>query len=200
MHTMAEVFRCGCPVVTSLRYSRGRRLISAASAESKKGPMNQKTVQVEDNMVVSLAYVLTATNERAERSKEKQATKQIVQGRNQVVPGLEQALYGMSVGDEKEITVEPTLGYGAVNPAAIQTLRRGSVPSFDSATPGQRLRLLHKKSGELRRATVVDVNPETIVLDFNHPLAGKTLHYQVRIEDIRQATTEELESGQVVGS
>jgi FKBP-type peptidyl-prolyl cis-trans isomerase SlyD len=162
--------------------------------------MDQKTLQVADNMVVSVSYVLTATNEQSKRSPEKQAAKQIIQGRKQVVPGLEQALYGMSVGDEKKITLEPGQGYGEVNPAAVQTLPRNSVPSFAKAKPGQRLRLLHKKSGELRRATVVDVQPDTIVLDFNHPLAGKTLHYQLRVDEIRQATTQELEVGQVAGA
>jgi FKBP-type peptidyl-prolyl cis-trans isomerase SlyD len=159
--------------------------------------MEQNTLRVEDNMVVSLSYVLTASSQQAGQSQEKQAAKQIVQGRKQVVPGLEQALYGMQVGDEKDIVVEPSQGYGEPNPAAVQTLPRNSVPSFAKATPGQRLRLQHKKSGELRRATVVDVNPDTIVLDFNYPLAGKTLHYHLRVDEIRQATPEELQSGHV---
>lgn len=157
-------------------------------------------MQVTDGMVVSLSYVLSASNERTHQKLEKQGVKQIIQGRQQIVPGVEQALYGMSVGDEKEITVEPAAGYGETNPAAVQTLSRSSVPSFAKATPGQRLRLLHKKSGELRRATVVDVQSDTIVLDFNHPLAGKTLQYQLRVDEIRPATPEEIESGQVAAS
>lgn len=162
--------------------------------------MNQNTLQIDNNMVVRLSYSLAASNGEAEWSKEKQAVKQIVQGRKQIVTGLEQALYGMSVGDEKEITVEPPQGYGDVNPAAVKTLPRNSLPSFAKATQGQRLRLLHKKSGELRRATVVDVGTDTIVLDFNHPLAGKTLRYHLRVDDVRYATPKELETGQVVGS
>ena len=151
-------------------------------------------------MVVNVAYILSAGATQTERNKEKQSAKQIVQGRHQVVPGLERALYGMAVGEEKDVVVEPPQGYGEVNPASVQTLARNSVPSFAQAKPGQKLRLLHKKSGELRRATVVDVQPDNIVLDFNHPLAGKTLHYHVRVDEIRQATAGELESGQVAAA
>ena len=168
--------------------------------------MDNTTLQIKDNMVVNLAYVLTienktenktVENEQAAQSKQKQAAKQFVQGRQQVVPGLEQALYGMSIGEEKDIVVNATNGYGEIDPGAVKTLRRQSIPSAAQAKPGQMVRLLHKRSGEVQRAIVVDVQPETIVLDFNHPLAGKTLHYHVRVDDLRQATPEELESGLV---
>jgi FKBP-type peptidyl-prolyl cis-trans isomerase SlyD len=162
--------------------------------------MDNTTLQIKDNMVVDLAYVLTVKNEQSAQSKQKQASKQFVQGRQQVVPGLEQALYGMSVGEEKDITVSASNGYGEIDPEAIKTLRRQSVPSFAQAKRGQTMRLLHKRSGEVQRAIVVEVQPETIVLDFNHPLAGKTLHYHVRVDDLRPATPEEIEAGRVKGS
>jgi FKBP-type peptidyl-prolyl cis-trans isomerase SlyD len=155
------------------------------------------TLRVEDNMVVSLAYTLTVENEQAAQHTKKPASKIFLQGRHQVVRGLEKALYGMSVGDEKNVVVKSPNEYGESDPAAIKTLSRQSVPSFAKATPGQKLRLIHKNSGEVQRAVVVDVQPETIVLDFNHPLAGKTLHYHVRVDDLRQATPEEIETGKV---
>jgi FKBP-type peptidyl-prolyl cis-trans isomerase SlyD len=164
--------------------------------------MNNATLRIEDNVVVSLAYTLTIENEQAENGQvnvgeKKQASKNFLQGRHQVVRGLEKAIYGMSIGDEKEVVIEAPKEYGKVDPAAIKTLSRQSVPSFATATPGQKLRLLHKRSGQVQRATVVDVQPETIVLDFNHPFAGKTLRYHVHVKDLRQATPEELETGEV---
>src|SRR5690348_14255416 len=68
--------------------------MSANGAESSKSPMDQTMLQVEDNMVVSLSYILTTSSGPAGQSKEKQIAKQFVQGRKQMVPGLEQALYG----------------------------------------------------------------------------------------------------------
>ena len=158
--------------------------------------MNQTNLCVEDNMVVSVAYVLSPAPRSGAPRTEKQKSMQVVQGRRQLVPGLERALYGMSAGEEKDVVVAPTEGFGEVDPGAVKTLPRNSVPSFAQAAPGQRMRLLHKASGEMRRATVVDVQPDTVVLDFNHPLAGKTLYYHVRVDDLRPATPAELESGQ----
>lgn len=159
-----------------------------------------KPIQVEQDMVISLSYMLKVNNKPPKQNADKWASTKVIQGRKQLVVGLERALYGMRVGEEKDVTVEPSVGYGDVKPTEIQTLSRNSVPSFATATPGQRLRLLHKKSGEARRATVVDVQADSIVLDFNHPLAGKTLSYHVRIDDIRAATSQELEDGQVIDS
>ncbi|MCC6455984.1 MAG: FKBP-type peptidyl-prolyl cis-trans isomerase [Caldilineaceae bacterium] len=156
------------------------------------------TLRVKDNMVVSLAYTLTVENEQAAQQTRKPSSKSFLQGRHQVVRGLEKALYGMSVGDEKNVVVKSPNEYGESDPAAIKTLSRQSAPTFANATPGQKLRLMHKKSGKVERAVVVDVQPETIVLDFNHPLAGKTLHYHVRVDDLRQATPEEIETGEVI--
>jgi FKBP-type peptidyl-prolyl cis-trans isomerase SlyD len=154
--------------------------------------MDSATVQIQDNMFVDLAYVLTVENERAERVEKKPNSVQFVQGRKQVVPGLEQQLYGMAIGEEKDIVVPAANGYGEVKPGSVKTLAREGLPITAQAKPGQKVRLLHKPSGEVRKAIVVDVQSEKIVLDFNHPLAGKTLHYHVRVDGVRPATAEEL--------
>jgi FKBP-type peptidyl-prolyl cis-trans isomerase SlyD len=159
--------------------------------------MENANLQVKDNLVVNLAYILTVENEQAERTEKKPKSIQFVQGRKQVVPGLEQALYGMAVGEEKDFVVDATNGYGEVNPNAVKTLSRQSVPITAQAKPGQKVRLVHKASGEVHKATVVDVQEEKVVLNFNHPLAGKTLHYHVRVDGLRPATPEELETNKV---
>ena len=154
--------------------------------------MSDTTLQVQDNMLVDVAYVLSVESAQSGRRQAKPMVKQFVQGQNRVVPGLEQALYGMAVGEENEVVVTPADGYGEADPSAVKSLSRQSVPLAAQAKPGQVVRLLHKSSGEVHKATVVDIQPETVVLDFNHPLAGKTLHYQVRVEGVRPATAEEL--------
>lgn len=150
--------------------------------------MDQTTLQVQDDMRVDLTYVLSVETEENGRAETKPLSRQIVQGRNELVPGLERALYGMTAGDEKEVVVEAVDGYGVVDPAAIRTLSRQSIPAAAEAAPGQRVRLLHKSSGEVHKATVVEVQPDAVVLDFNHPLAGKTLHYHVRVDDVQPIT------------
>ena len=152
--------------------------------------MESTTLPISDNMLVDIAYVLTVENEQGARQ-QKPVAKQFVQGSKQVVPGLEQALYGMSVGDEKEVVVKAAEGYGELKPGAVKTLSRQSVPTAAKAQPGERVRLLHKRSGAMHKATVVEVQDENIVLDFNHPLAGKTLRYHVRVVDVRPTMPEE---------
>lgn len=147
--------------------------------------MDQTNLQVQDDVRVELTYVLSVETEENGRAETKPLSKQIIQGRNEVVAGLEQALYGMTAGDEKEVVVEATEGYGEVNPEAVKTLPRKNIPTVADAQPGQRVRLLHKSSGEVHKATVVEVQPDAVVLDFNHPLAGKTLTYQVRVDDVQ---------------
>jgi FKBP-type peptidyl-prolyl cis-trans isomerase SlyD len=147
--------------------------------------MDNANLEIQDDVLVELTYVLSIENDDEERLQSKPHSKQFVQGHNEIVPGLEQALYGMSAGDEKEIVVEAADGYGEVNPDAVKTLSRKSIPTTADAKPGQRVRLLHKRSGEVHKATVVDVQPDAVVLDFNHPLAGKTLTYHVHVDDVR---------------
>ena len=147
--------------------------------------MSDTTLQIQDDVRVDLTYVLSIEDGESTRKATKPHSKQFVQGSDELVPGLRQALYGMTAGDEKEIVVEAAEGYGVVDPAAVKTLSRKSIPSTAQAKPGQRVRLLHKSSGEVHKATVVDVQPEAVVLDFNHPLAGKTLHYHVRVDDVQ---------------
>jgi FKBP-type peptidyl-prolyl cis-trans isomerase SlyD len=149
--------------------------------------MGNTTLEIQDDVRVELTYVLSVETEENGRAETKPLSKQIVQGRNEVVSGLEQALYGMSAGDEKEVVVEAADGYGEVDPNAVKTLSRKSIPATADAKPGQRVRLLHKSSGEVHKATVVEVQPDAVVLDFNHPLAGKTLHYHVRVDDVQAA-------------
>jgi FKBP-type peptidyl-prolyl cis-trans isomerase SlyD len=163
--------------------------------------MDNATLQIKDNMLVDLAYTITVENQdaaptEAARIESKPMTKQFVQGGKGGVRGLEQALYGMAVGEEKEIVVSAAEGYGEIDPRAVKTLSRQSVPLAAQAKPGERVRLLHKRSGTVQNAVVVEVQPEKVVLDFNHPLAGKTLHYRVRVDGVRPATAEELEASQ----
>ena len=152
--------------------------------------MATPTLEIQDDVRVDLTYVLSVDSEEKGRAETKPLSKQIIQGRSQVVPGLEQALYGMTAGDEKEVVVEAAAGYGEVDPTAVKTLSRKSIPTTADAKPGQRVRLLHKSSGEVHKATVVEVQSDTVVLDFNHPLAGKTLHYHVRVDDVQPVTSE----------
>jgi FKBP-type peptidyl-prolyl cis-trans isomerase SlyD len=156
----------------------------------------QKDV-VEKNKVVSLHYMLRDEDGDVIDTSAGRDPMQFIQGAGQIVPGLEESLYGMRVGDEKQVTVGPENGYGEVDPDAFQVVPRDRFPDDIELEEGMGLRMRDSDTGEVMVAYVAEVRPSGVLLDLNHPLAGETLDFQVRIEDVRPATEEELAHGHV---
>ncbi len=109
----------------------------------------------------------------------------VTQGRHELIPGLEKALEGMATGEKKNVTVDPPEAYGTVDPKAFQEVNLNMVPA-DSRKVGTQL---EGKTADGRKVfpRISEVKNETVVLDFNHPLAGKTLHVDVKVLDVAQA-------------
>jgi FKBP-type peptidyl-prolyl cis-trans isomerase SlyD len=104
------------------------------------------------------------------------------QGSQQIIPGLDKALLGMKVGDSKKVTVKPEDGYGNVDPKAEAEVPKTALPE-GAAVVGTRL-LARGQDGQPRPVTVKTVKDTTVVLDLNHPLAGKTLFFDIKIVSI----------------
>lgn len=102
-----------------------------------------------------------------------------VHGQGQIVPGLEKALEGMRAGETKDVTVPPENGYGPVNPAAEVEVPKDRVPS-EALSVGTRLAAT-TDTGRTVPVRVKEIKEETVVLDLNHPLAGKTLHFEIQV-------------------
>jgi FKBP-type peptidyl-prolyl cis-trans isomerase SlyD len=119
-------------------------------------------------------------------------------GEGQIVPGLENALTGLAVGDRKQVVVDPAEGYGPHDPAGIQEVPRRAFPPNFEPKPGMEL-TAEGPRGEPVPFVVREVRPETVLIDLNHPLAGKTLHFDVTVREIRDATDEEKAHGHAHG-
>jgi FKBP-type peptidyl-prolyl cis-trans isomerase 2 len=104
---------------------------------------------------------------------------QFTHGQQQMIPGVERQLLGMHPGEEKKIVVTPEEGYGVIDPAAQTEVPRDIVPP-EAQEVGKRL-LARNQSGPPRVVMVKEVKERTVVLDLNHPLAGKTLHFDVKV-------------------
>jgi FKBP-type peptidyl-prolyl cis-trans isomerase SlyD len=111
-----------------------------------------------------------------------------VHGSDQIVPGLQKGLEGMRIGESKQVTIKPEEGYGAVNPKDFIEVKKEQVPQ-DALTVGAQLEG-RDDSGRPFYARVVEVKNQTVVLDLNHPLAGKTLFFEVKILDIQETSVE----------
>lgn len=153
--------------------------------------MTKNDMAVKDGLVVGLEYVLRLDDGELIVTSEGGETVEYLHGYGQMVPGLEQALYGMTVGDEKHVVVDPQEGFGQVNPEAIEQVPQEIFPSDLELAPGMRLKL-RDQSGNVLSAVVVEVGADDVVLDFNHQLAGETLHFDVKVTSVRKATSEEL--------
>ena len=160
--------------------------------------MTEKGLTVADDLVVSLDYTLRLDDgEIVDTSiSDDREPLQFLQGRGQIIPGLEQALSGMAVGDEKDVVVEPAEGYGERNPEDVEFVEHTVFPPDLDLEPGMLLRMRDDK-GRAFETYVAEVRPDGVLLDFNHPLAGETLHFNVKIIDLRRATSEELAHGHV---
>lgn len=156
--------------------------------------MTEKTLEVSDGMVVSLDYTLRLDNDEVVDTSEGRPPLEYVQGQQQIVPGLEQALYGMQVGEEKQVVVEPAEGYGERDPEANQVVPRDAFQEDAELERGMPIRV-SDGGGRTATAFVAEVNPETVKLDFNHPLAGETLHFDVEIAGLREASSADLMGG-----
>jgi FKBP-type peptidyl-prolyl cis-trans isomerase SlyD len=147
-------------------------------------------------MVVSLAYTLRLDDDEIVDSSESDDPIEFVQGLGQIVPGLEQALVGLAVGDELDVVVSPADGYGEVDPDANEELPLDAFPADIDLEPGMELQV-SDEAGEVYDAYVAEVRENSVVLDFNHPLAGETLNFHVKVVGVREAAPEELAHGHV---
>jgi FKBP-type peptidyl-prolyl cis-trans isomerase SlyD len=119
-------------------------------------------------------------------------------GEGQIVPGLESALEGLDVGERKQVVVAPGDGYGEHDPRGVQEVPRAAFPPGFEPQVGMEL-TAEGPDGEAVPFAVREVRPESVLIDLNHPLAGKTLHFDVTVRDVRPATDEERSHGHVHG-
>lgn len=134
---------------------------------------------IEAGSKVSLEYTLTDDEGKVLDSNRGRGPLTYVQGEQQIVPGLEKALAGMHSGEQKQVTVAPGEGYGEVDPSAVAEVPKGMLPT-DALAVGTEL-VARNNQGTTRLVRVKEVKEETVVLDLNHPLAGKTLHFDVKV-------------------
>lgn len=104
-------------------------------------------------------------------------------GAKQVIPGFEEGIIGLKKGDKKKITLEPDKAYGQHNPQMIISVPRNTLPQDQEPKAGMHV-MMSTKDGKQMRAEIKEVNDEKLVLDMNHPLAGKTLTFELEVVDV----------------
>ncbi|MBI5352846.1 MAG: peptidylprolyl isomerase [Chloroflexi bacterium] len=155
--------------------------------------MSKDTVQ--DGQVVSMEYTLRVDGEVLDSS-DGVGPLQFLAGYDNIVPGLEREMIGMKLGESKDVVVSPEDGYGEFEDEAFMEVPRTEFPADMELEEGVELNVTDE-DGKNQYARIESITDETVRLDFNHPLAGAELHFNVKVVALRDPTKEELEHGHV---
>lgn len=155
-------------------------------------------MKIEKGRVVDIDYSLHLGDGEVVDRSEPGEPLSYLHGEGEIVPGLESALEGMSRGESKQVVVPPADGYGEHDPRGLQQVPRHAFPAGLVPEEGMEL-TAQGPNGEEVPFFVKAVGLEEITIDLNHPLAGKSLHFDVTVREVRDATPEEREHGHAHG-
>ncbi len=151
-----------------------------------------------EKKVISIEYSLKDANTKEDLdSNVGGAPLEFISGTGQIIPGLEKELINMEVGARNDVLVQPADGYGEINEEAIQSLPKEQFSDIELAE-GMSL-YGTGEDGQTVQVVVSAITDNEVTIDYNHPMAGKTLMFTVEILAIREATEEEIQTGTVGG-
>ncbi len=150
-------------------------------------------MKVERNKVVTIVYTLRTNGEVVD-----QGELAYLHGHGQIIPGLEEALEGRHEGEAFAVSVPPEKGYGEPNPEGIQVVPKSAFPEGSEVAVGEQF-YAQDPSGQPLPFVITAVEGDEVTIDFNHPLAGQVLDFEVEITAIRDASEEELAHGHAHG-
>lgn len=159
-------------------------------------------MKITKHTVPSVTYVLTVNNELVDQADESNPLVYLA-GVGMMIPGFERELEGMAVGDTFDFSLNSQEAYGPRNEDAVVPVPRevfvvdGEFNS-DVVKVGAMLPM-QDQNGNPLQGMILEIKDDAVVMDFNHPLAGKDLHFTGGVIDVREATKEEIEHGHVHG-
>lgn len=176
-----------------MRLGLGCALNHIFAAQSSRS----RPLKIANDLAVAIHYTLTDEQGETIDSSEGAAPLAYLQGRANIIPGLERELEGCVVGDKKKVVVQPAEGYGEHNADLVQAVPREMFAGIDTIEVGMEFQV-QGPDGE-HFVEVVEVADDTITVDGNHALAGKVLTFDIEVVDVREATEDELAHGHIHG-
>ncbi len=151
-------------------------------------------MKIETNKVVSIHYELT--NEAGDKLDSSSGKEPLtyLHGTGALIPGLEKQLEGKNLGDELIAVIPPAEAYGEPDDKLIRDVDRSAFGDVEKLEPGMQFQARGNKDS-VQVISVVDVKEDSVTVDANHPLAGMTLKFDVKVDNVREATEEELAHG-----
>lgn len=153
-------------------------------------------MEITEGRVATIHYTLTNDDGQVIDKSGPEAPLSYLHGAGNIVAGLEKALSGKQVGDSLKADVAPEQGYGPRHDGLVQQVPRSAFPDDKAVKPGMQFEARTERGPLV--VTVTEVGDEKVTIDGNHPLAGQTLHFDVEVAEVREATEEESNQGHVV--
>jgi len=163
----------------TLKMTAALLALAASTAYAQNPPASP---EVQNGSSVSIEYTLKDEGGQVLDTNKGKSPLVFTHGQQQIIPGLERELVGMHAGDEKKVVVKPEDAYGPVIPNAQTEVPKEAIPK-EGLKVGTPL-MARSGSGETRPVVVKEIKENTVVLDLNHPLAGKTLFFDVKVLDV----------------
>lgn len=149
-------------------------------------------MQIANETVVTIHYTLTDEKGVVLDSSAGEEPLTFVQGSGTMIPGLEKELEGKAAGDEFKVSIPPSAGYGERDEDLVQKVPRKSFP-VEEVEVGMHFQARGPEG--TRILTVVATDDDNVTIDSNHPLAGATLNFDVKVIDVRAATPDDMAGG-----
>lgn len=156
-------------------------LIASAPVAAAEKTKDERVVK--DGLMISLDYTLKSPDGNVIETNKGREPLRYIHGQKMMIPGLEKELTGMKVGGEKHVTVKPEDAYGKINPNAVREVPKEKIPA--NALKVGAVLAATEPDGRVVPMTVKQINENTVVMDMNHPMAGKTLVFDVKVVDIQ---------------
>ena len=152
---------------------------------------------VQDNHVITLNYQLKNQEQQVIDSSDRDGPIVYLHGAKDILPGIEQAVLGLEVGGTAQVSIPPEEAYGEFDKTKIQQVPRSAFGGVDKIEVGMHVQEDTPQGPVL--VTVTEVTDELVTVDANHPLAGQTLHFDLEVTGVREASDEEISHGHVHG-
>jgi len=172
-----RIFLTACPAILTAAVFFSPHVYSQTAA--KPGTV------IQAGSAVAFHYTLTDESGAVIDSSKGKEPMHYIHGRGQIISGLEKELTGMAVGAEKKVTVKPEEGYGPIDPRRFHEVPKDKLPP-DALKVGTML-MAQDPQGQGVPVRVHEIKEKTVIMDYNHPLAGKTLSFDIKITDIKAA-------------
>ena len=150
-------------------------------------------MKISKQCVVAIHYTLT-NDEEQQLDRSGRDPLVYLHGQGSLITGLEQELDGKEVGDSFQATIEPAMAYGEIDPRLITNIPRTLLAGIEDLHVGMELQA-EGQDGHVQNLIVDEIGEDSVTVNANHPLAGKTLHFDVTVTSVRQATEEEIKHG-----